>query len=153
MAACAFAMEATTASCAHFIDSGFEDYMLERAMLKVWSTDVLWQIVNDTMQIYGGKGFFLDEPYERWMRDARLNLVGEGANDVLRAFIAMVGIKPLADHLMPVLEERRRLARGCRDAETTDHTLKAGLHIAHIPDDAQRGTRRGRERLDQDPKV
>jgi acyl-CoA dehydrogenase family protein 9 len=103
MAACAFAMEATTAECASFIDRGFEDYMLETAMLKVWSTDVLWTVVNDTMQIYGGKGFFLDEPYERWMRDARLNTVGEGANDVLRAFIAMVGIKPLADHLMPVL--------------------------------------------------
>jgi alkylation response protein AidB-like acyl-CoA dehydrogenase len=103
MAAYAFAMEATTAECASFIDRGFEDYMLETAMLKVWSTDALWQIVNDTMQIFGGKAFFLDEPYERWMRDARLNLVGEGANDVLRAFVAMVGIKPLADHLMPVL--------------------------------------------------
>jgi alkylation response protein AidB-like acyl-CoA dehydrogenase len=103
MAAYAFAMEAMTVECASFIDWGFEDYMLETAILKVWSTDALWQIVNDTMQIYGGKGFFLDEPYERWMRDARLNLVGEGANDVLRAFIAMVGIKPLADHLMPVL--------------------------------------------------
>jgi alkylation response protein AidB-like acyl-CoA dehydrogenase len=103
MSAYAFAMEATTAECASFIDRGFEDYMLETAMLKVWSTDALWQIVNDTMQVYGGKAFFLDEPYERWMRDARLNLVGEGANDVLRAFVAMVGIKPLADHLMPVL--------------------------------------------------
>lgn len=103
MAAYAFAMEATTAECASFIDRGFEDYMLETAMLKVWSTDALWQIVNDTMQVHGGKAFFMDEPYERWMRDARLNLVGEGANDVLRAFIAMVGIKPLADHLMPVL--------------------------------------------------
>jgi alkylation response protein AidB-like acyl-CoA dehydrogenase len=103
MAAYAFAMEATTAECASFIDRGFEDYMLETAMLKVWSTDALWQIVNDTMQIYGGKAFFMDQPYERWMRDARLNMVGEGANDVLRAFIAMVGIKPLADHLMPVL--------------------------------------------------
>jgi alkylation response protein AidB-like acyl-CoA dehydrogenase len=103
MAAYSFAMEATTAECASFIDRGFEDYMLETAMLKVWSTDALWQIVNDTIQVYGGKSFFTDEPYERWMRDARLNMVGEGANDVLRAFIAMVGIKPLADHLMPVL--------------------------------------------------
>ena len=48
MAAHAFAMEATTAECAGFIDRGFEDYMLETAMLKVWSTDALWQIVNDT---------------------------------------------------------------------------------------------------------
>lgn len=102
MAAHAFAMEATTAECASFIDRGFEDYMLETAMLKVWSTDALWQIVNDTMQIFGGKSFFLDEPYERWMRDARLNLVGEGANDVLRAFIAMVGIKPVADQFLKV---------------------------------------------------
>ena len=102
MAAHAFAMEATTAECASFIDRGFEDYMLETAMLKVWSTEALWQIVNDTMQIYGGKGYFTDEPYERMMRDARINKIGEGANDVLRAFIAMVGIKPLADQFLKV---------------------------------------------------
>jgi len=102
MAAHTFAMEATTAQCASFIDRGFEDFMLETAMLKVWSTDALWRIVNDTMQLLGGKSFFLDQPYERWMRDARLNLVGEGANDVLRAFIAMYGIKPVADQLLKV---------------------------------------------------
>ena len=60
MAACAFAMEATTAECASFIDRGFEDYMLETAMLKVWSTDALWTIVNDALQIYGGQGYFTD---------------------------------------------------------------------------------------------
>jgi acyl-CoA dehydrogenase family protein 9 len=102
MAAHAFAMEATTSECAHFIDSGFEDYMLETAMLKVWSTDALWQIVNDTIQIFGGKAYFTDEPYERMMRDARINMIGEGANDVLRAFIAMVGIKPVADQFLSV---------------------------------------------------
>lgn len=102
MAAHAFAMEAATAECAGFIDRGFEDYMLETAMLKVWSTDALWQIVNDALQIYGGKGYFCDEPLERMMRDARINMIGEGANDVLRAFIAMVGIKPVADQLLNV---------------------------------------------------
>jgi acyl-CoA dehydrogenase family member 9 len=102
MAANLFAMEATTAQCASFIDRGFDDYMLETAMLKVWSTEVLWQIVNDTIQIWGGKAFFTDEPYERMLRDARLNQIGEGANDVLRCFIAMVGIKPVADKLLAV---------------------------------------------------
>jgi hypothetical protein len=76
--------------------------MLETAMLKVWSTEALWQIVNDTVQIYGGKAYFTDEPYERMLRDARINQIGEGANDVLRAFIAMVGIKPVADRLLSV---------------------------------------------------
>jgi alkylation response protein AidB-like acyl-CoA dehydrogenase len=102
MAAHAFAMEAVTAQCAGFIDRGADDYMLETAMLKVWSTEALWQIVNDTIQIFGGKAFFTDEPYERMMRDARLNQIGEGANDVLRAFIAMVGMKPVADQLLKI---------------------------------------------------
>jgi alkylation response protein AidB-like acyl-CoA dehydrogenase len=112
MAAHAFAMEATTAQCASFIDRGFEDYKLETAMLKVWSTEALWNIVNDTIQIYGGKAFFTDEPYERMMRDARLNQIGEGANDVLRAFIAMVGIKPVGDSLLKVKEAAKNPLRG-----------------------------------------
>jgi alkylation response protein AidB-like acyl-CoA dehydrogenase len=97
-----FAMEATTTQCAGFIDRGSEDFMLETAMLKVWSTEALWQIVNDTVQVWGGKAFFTDEPYERMLRDARLNQIGEGANDVLRSFIAMVGIKPVADQFLKV---------------------------------------------------
>src|SRR5262249_6184248 len=102
MAANAFAMEATTSMCAAFIDSGADDSMLETAMLKVRSTDALWQIVNDAIQVCGGQAYFSNEPYERMMRDARINLIGEGANDVLRAFIAGVGMKPVADVLLGV---------------------------------------------------
>ena len=104
MAANAFAMEATTAQCASFIDRGFEDFMLETAMLKVWSTDALWTIVNDTLQIYGGQGYFCNEPYERMMRDARINMIGEGANDDLKAFIAVVGMRGVGEHLKGVLD-------------------------------------------------
>lgn len=78
--------------------------MLETAMLKVFSTDVLWRIVNDTLQIFGGKGYFNDEPYERMMRDARINMIGEGANDVLRAFIALVGMRDVGLELKGVLD-------------------------------------------------
>ncbi len=112
MAAHAFAMEATTGECASFIDRGFEDYMLETAMLKVWSTDALWQIVNDTLQIYGGQGYFSDEPYERWMRDARINLIGEGANDVLRSFIAAVGSRAVGEGLLEVLGAAKNPFKG-----------------------------------------
>ena len=103
MAANAFAMEATTSQCAAFIDSGSEDYMLETAMLKVWSTDALWTIVNDTIQIHGGKAYFTDQPFERMMRDARINQIGEGANDVLRAFITLVGMRGVGESLQGVL--------------------------------------------------
>lgn len=102
MAAHAFAMEATTAQCAAFIDRDIADFMLETAMLKVWSTEALWIMVNDMLQVYGGKGYFSDQPYERMMRDARINQIGEGANDVLRSFISVVGIKPVAEQLLSV---------------------------------------------------
>jgi alkylation response protein AidB-like acyl-CoA dehydrogenase len=107
MAAHAFAMEATVSQCAAFIDRGAEDYMLETAMLKVWSTEALWQIVNDTIQVYGGQAYFCNEPYERMMRDARINQIGEGANDVLRAFIALVGMRGVGEHLKGVVDAVR----------------------------------------------
>jgi alkylation response protein AidB-like acyl-CoA dehydrogenase len=94
-----FAMEAATAECAAFIDRGAPDYMLETAILKVFATEHLWTIVNDTLQVWGGKGYFSDQPIERWMRDARINTIGEGANDVLKAFIAVVGSKGPGMHL------------------------------------------------------
>lgn len=104
MQAGTFAMEAATYQTAALIDSGAEDYMLETAMLKVFSTDVLWRIVNDTIQIFGGKAYFTDEPYERMMRDARINLIGEGANDVLRAFVALVGMRDVGLELKGILD-------------------------------------------------
>ena len=73
--------------------------MVETAMLKVFASDQLWRIVNDCLQIWGGKGFFTDQPFERMMRDARLNLIGEGANDVLRCFIAGVGFRHVGKQL------------------------------------------------------
>jgi acyl-CoA dehydrogenase family protein 9 len=93
MAAHAFAMEAMTTLCAKLIDSGDHDYMLETAILKVFSTEHLWTIVNDTIQIFGGQAYFTNEPYERMMRDARINTIGEGANEVLKAFVAVVGCR------------------------------------------------------------
>src|SRR5262249_54861843 len=77
-AAHAFATDAMTTQCAAFIDSGAEDYMLETALLKVFSTEALWQIVNDTLQVYGGKGYFSDQPPERMRGEARSNRMGEG---------------------------------------------------------------------------
>jgi acyl-CoA dehydrogenase family member 9 len=104
-AADTFAMESATYHTAALIDGGAEDYMLETAMLKVFASDALWRTVNDTLQIYGGSGYFSDQPFERMMRDARINLIGEGANDVLRCFVAGAGLRHLGQDL---LELRRR---------------------------------------------
>jgi alkylation response protein AidB-like acyl-CoA dehydrogenase len=104
-AAHAFAMEAATAECAAFIDNGSPDYMLETAILKVFATEHLWTIVNDTLQVWGGKGYMSVNPIERWMRDARINTIGEGANDVLKAFIAVVGCKGPGEYLKGIRDD------------------------------------------------
>jgi alkylation response protein AidB-like acyl-CoA dehydrogenase len=99
-----YAMESTTYLTAGFVDSKTEDFMLESAMLKVFASDSLWEIIYETMQIYGGRSFFTDAPFERMMRDARLNMIGEGANEVMRAFIGLVGMRDVGMHLKHILD-------------------------------------------------
>ena len=101
-------MEATTYETAALIDRGAEDYMLETAILKVFSTEALWQGVYETLQVHGGQGYFTDEPYERMMRDARINTIGEGANEVLKAFIALVGMRDIGEGFKATLEGLKR---------------------------------------------
>lgn len=104
MSALLYAMRATTYMTAGLIDNHVEDFMLESAILKVFTSDSLWSILYDTMQIYGGKSFFTDHPFERMMRDARLNMIGEGSNEVMRAFIGGVGMRDVGMQLKVTLE-------------------------------------------------
>src|SRR5438046_10399268 len=67
--------------------------MIETGRLKVFTTERLWAIINDAFQIYGGCAYFVDLPLERMLRDARINQIGEGSNEVLTSFIALVGMR------------------------------------------------------------
>jgi hypothetical protein len=82
--------------------------MLETAILKVFSTEALWQGVYETLQVFGGQGYFSNEPYERMMRDARINTIGEGANEVLKAFIALVGMRDIGEGLKSTLDRLKK---------------------------------------------
>jgi acyl-CoA dehydrogenase family member 9 len=101
-------MEAMTTVTAGLIDRGLEDYMLETAMLKVWSTERLWLIVNDAFQIHGGAAYFTDRPLERMLRDHRINQIGEGANEVLLSFIGLVGMRGPGMRLKEVADTLKR---------------------------------------------
>jgi alkylation response protein AidB-like acyl-CoA dehydrogenase len=128
IAATTYAMEATTYQTAALIDRGAEDYMLETAILKVFSTEALWQSVYETLQIHGGQGYFNDEPYERMMRDARINTIGEGANEVLKSFIAMVGVRDVAMGLKGTLDALKSPA-----ASTVPKLVKfASSHLGRL---------------------
>jgi alkylation response protein AidB-like acyl-CoA dehydrogenase len=107
MAAYAYAMQAMTAVTASLIDRGLEDYMLETAMLKVFTTEALWEIINDAFQIHGGAAYFTDRPLERMLRDARINQIAEGANEVLKSFIALVGVRAPGQQFQELQESLR----------------------------------------------
>jgi acyl-CoA dehydrogenase family protein 9 len=94
-----FGLEAMAYLSTGLVDQGVEDYSLESAICKVAGTEFLWYAANRSLQLAGGAGYMRDEPYEKYLRDIRIFPIFEGANDVMRAFIALAGMKPLGDEL------------------------------------------------------
>src|SRR6478672_1389988 len=94
-----FGLESMCYLTCGLVDAGVPDYSLESAMCKVSATEFLWYAANRVMQLKGGEGYMRSEPYEKILRDIRIFPIFEGANDVLRAFIALTGMKPLGDEL------------------------------------------------------
>jgi acyl-CoA dehydrogenase family protein 9 len=94
-----FGLESMCYLTCGLVDAGVPDYSLESAICKVASTEFLWYAANRVLQLKGGAGYMRDEPYEKILRDIRIFPIFEGANDVMRAFIALSGMKPVGEKL------------------------------------------------------
>ncbi|MQA63762.1 MAG: acyl-CoA dehydrogenase [Actinophytocola sp.] len=79
------------------VDAGVDDYSLESAMSKVSATEFNWYAVNRVFQLMGGTAYMADSPIAKTLRDTRIFPIFEGANDVLRAFVALSGMKVVAE--------------------------------------------------------
>jgi acyl-CoA dehydrogenase family protein 9 len=100
----AYAAESVVGLVAGLIDQGYQDYAVEAAISKVFATEALWRTADEALQVAGGNGYMREFPYERVLRDARINRIFEGTNDILRLFIALTAMNDVAAQLKELSE-------------------------------------------------
>jgi alkylation response protein AidB-like acyl-CoA dehydrogenase len=86
-----------------------EEYDVECSMLKVWCSEMLDYVVDETVQVHGGAGFVEDYPAERYWRDARVNRIFEGTNEINRLLVPGRLVRRALAGGLPVLERARAL--------------------------------------------
>jgi acyl-CoA dehydrogenase family member 9 len=94
-----YASEASVHMVASLVDQGYTDYAVEAAISKVFASEALWRSADEALQISGGNGYMKEYPYERILRDARINRIFEGTNDILRLFIALSAMDDVGHQL------------------------------------------------------
>ncbi len=147
---------------------------LESACAKVFASDLVWRATDELVQVAGGRGYVKPYPYERMLRDSRINRIFEGANEVLRLFIALNGVEGPAGRLQELGTALRRpmrnlgllsgyaaaRVRGALGATATldveldprlaDHKRYFEKHVAELKSAADRAiTRHKQELLDR----
>jgi alkylation response protein AidB-like acyl-CoA dehydrogenase len=97
-----YTAEAAVTMVGGLIDAGYKDYQVEAAISKVYATERLWQTADEALQIAGGNGYMREYPYERIVRDCRINRIFEGTNEILRLLIALTAMNDVASQLQDV---------------------------------------------------
>jgi acyl-CoA dehydrogenase family protein 9 len=102
MAAFVYAADAMLYMTTGFLDRHDEDIMLETAMCKVFCSEFGYRTVNDALQCMGGESYMTENHVERMWRDSRINIIVEGANEVMHSFVFAYGSKQLGEYLLKV---------------------------------------------------
>jgi acyl-CoA dehydrogenase family protein 9 len=103
-----YASDAMLGELANLASSAESDWALEAACCKVFASEMLWRAADEMVQVAGGRGFVKPYPYERLLRDSRINRIFEGTNEILRLFIALNGIQGPAEQLKEIGSALRR---------------------------------------------
>jgi alkylation response protein AidB-like acyl-CoA dehydrogenase len=126
------------------IAKGIEEYAVECSILKVYGSEILDYVVDETVQIFGGYGFVEEYPAERSYRDSRVNRIFEGTNEINRMIITGWLLKRAMSGQLPLLQAIKKLTdeitsggsgeplEGTLAAERTlvSNAKKAGLMLA-----------------------
>lgn len=153
-----FAIEAMVRYVSLLVDRDKKsDIRIEAAFAKMWGSEKGWEIVNDAMQIRGGRGYETADslagrgeepvPVERFLRDSRINTIFEGSSEIMRLLIAREALDPHLRMGGPVLNTtlpmKERLAAALRSAWFYGHWYPSlwlpalGSHPAVLPEFAR----------------
>ncbi|CAF0824991.1 unnamed protein product [Adineta steineri] len=87
------------------MDRGIPEYQCEAAIGKIFASESAWFVLDEAIQIHGGMGFMKATGLERVMRDLRIFRIFEGANDILRLFVAFTGLQYVGSHLRELQQQ------------------------------------------------
>jgi butyryl-CoA dehydrogenase len=104
-----------------------EEYAVECSIIKVWGSEMIDYIVDETLQIYAGYGFVEEYPAERAYRDARINRIFEGTNEINRLIITGFLLKRAMSGQLPLMAAIKKLMDEVLSGPSTGEDLEGPL--------------------------
>ena len=89
--------------------AALEEFAIEASILKVTGSEMIDFILDENVQVHGGNGFVRDYPAERHYRDARVNRIFEGTNEINRLLIPGMLARRAAKGTLPIIAAARQL--------------------------------------------
>jgi alkylation response protein AidB-like acyl-CoA dehydrogenase len=102
-----YSTESVVQMIAALSDYGYEDFSVEAAIAKVYASEALWRAADEALQVAGGSGYMREYPYERVVRDSRINRIFEGTNDILRLYISLTALNDVGQRLKEMASSLR----------------------------------------------
>ncbi|HUI41970.1 MAG TPA: acyl-CoA dehydrogenase family protein [Terriglobia bacterium] len=102
-------LDASAEGASRAIQKRIEEYAVECSILKVWASEMMEMVADHAVQIFGGYGYVEEYPAERAYRDARINRIFEGTNEINRLIITGWLMKRAVAGQLPLLAAIRQL--------------------------------------------
>jgi butyryl-CoA dehydrogenase len=120
-------VDKTAADAAKETRKAIEEYAVECSIIKVWGSEMVDFVVDETVQIYGGYGFVEEYPAERAYRDARINRIFEGTNEINRLIITGFLLKRAMSGQLPLMPAIKKLMDEVLSGPSTSEELEGAL--------------------------
>src|ERR1700692_334795 len=104
-----------------------EEYAVECSIIKVWGSEMVGYVVDETVQIYGGYGFVEEYPAERAYRDARINRIFEGTNEINRLIITGFLLKRATSGQLALMPAIKKLMDEVLSGPSVSEDLEGSL--------------------------